>query len=195
MVSLERRQESAYVTIYIVNCASYLLGSDGGSVLVRKESRPDAGRTDAVVPPVGIPIVAAGFNIVGCHIAVGQTKHGEQRRGVHTRANPAARNIYIRRQKETTNMDVNSDKCTEASKNTYSFHLGRSPGCRKQVRSNRHGICRRPCPCCTRPCSNKGENHALCRQRWVHQTKRDPSIIANTNKSKRFHFKSQEVDK
>lgn len=89
-MNIERRQESAYVTIYIVNCAIYLLGSDGGSVLVRKETRPDAGRADAVVPPVGVPIVAAGFNIVGGHVAVGQTKHGEQRCCVHTRADPAA---------------------------------------------------------------------------------------------------------
>ena len=81
-----------------VKCVNYLLGSDGGSVLVRKESRPDAGRTDAVVPPVGVPIVAAGFNIVGGHIAVGQAKHGKQRGCVHTRADPAARNIF---EKET----------------------------------------------------------------------------------------------
>ncbi len=71
-----------------------LLGSYGGSVLVGKETRPDAGRADAVVPPVGVPVVAAGFNIVRGHVAIGQSEHGEQRRGVHTRANPAARNIY-----------------------------------------------------------------------------------------------------
>jgi len=71
-----------------------VLGSDGRSVLVGKETRPDTGRADAVVPPVGVPVVAAGFNIVRGHIAIGQTKHGEQRRGIHTRANPAARNIY-----------------------------------------------------------------------------------------------------
>jgi len=62
-------------------------------------------------------------------------------------------------------------------KNTYSFHLGHSPGCRRRVRSTPRGTCRRLCPCCTRPYSSMEKSHELCRLPWARQTRRDPKTV------------------